>query len=294
MPQAMLAGQSRDRLAQPQARLVTQGAHRFRIMITISKTQATLVASRRHSAALYRTDRAEVSGNEFKASFGPFGDVAVTFHQRDDAMHSGYMGAECGTSPSSDSISGVFIGTVRFRGESDFTHVGVHRLGGTVVGSTAAQGRSCNGRTMADHARSQANALRAFGRSHDGDLVRFAVGTGALTEIRGWESRVEVPLGLSSLDHDGVPFAASSIGNHHGIQIVRLAAARDKTGALSVDEDGRVIVAPKTEPFAGLAQLDGCAPDSWRGSLRVSFPGHVEQLAGPAFGVLLIPQPECV
>ena len=278
-----------------EAKLVTMGSNEFRVSIVISSRGAVLTAAKGHSAALYQTKLSTVKGHTFKAHFGGFGKVSVTFRPRSGVSSRKGQGA-CGFKLRVR--SGIFIGDVHFRGESNFTHVDLQRITGSVAEPNHTKRSGC----ASDNSRfaKKVNSPTGYGLTafslltKQGNLVAFSAGKNALADLREWEFRVGVPLGLKAITGIGIPFAASSISlKEKPVQIVRLTATATREERFSVDDHRNAWVEPPI-PFSGSARLKACASNGWRGNLKVSFPGEDERLTGARFGALLNPQPKCV
>jgi hypothetical protein len=274
-----------------EARLSVEGTHRYRISVVISSKGALLIASKGHTAALYRTDQIRVSASHFRARFGHLGVVAVAFRPHRHG-HGHRKGSACDTAGTRIERRGTFVGRIRFHGEADFTSVEASRARGTLSrtdrGGKAGCGRLARSAPTTQGGRqTRGFGLRVFSLGRN--LVTFAAGRKALAEFEGWESRVGVPLGLRKLPGGRVPFTAISIESGEGVEIIRLAAGAGDKEAFVVNDEGRVAGVTPPAPFLGSAEFKMCTLRRWTGTLKVLFPGRVQPLIGEAFTALLDP-----
>jgi hypothetical protein len=272
-----------------EARLSVAGAHRYKISVVISSKGALLVASKRHTAALYRTDQIRISAGRFYARFGHLGVVSVRFrpHRQERSLS---KRSTCNASGARTGSRGIFVGRIRFQGEKNYTSVERSRAHGTV--SRGRNGRRECGRITKSAPTIRTERRRGFGlRVFSGgrDLVTFSAGRNSLAEFQGWESRVGIPLGLQNLSDRGVPFTALSVEQGKGVEIIRLAAGAGDKESFVVGDEGRVAGVRPPAPFVGAAEFKMCTLKRWTGTLKVMFPGRVQPLVGRKFTALLRP-----
>jgi hypothetical protein len=275
-----------------EASFTVKGTHRYRVAVLITGKGAQVVASKAHTAVLYSTSQSRITANGFQANFGGLGRINVEFHLNGPQVH----GAASTGCNARDGQHGVFIGKIRFHGESNFTSVVKRRANGE-VSELGQSGGSCGSRDRPIIGATSSHSSTGYGvkavlEGNNGFVV-FSAGQKSIGEFKSWESRVGIPLGLRSIAKHGVPFTALSVERRSGMQIVRLAAAVGAKSALSVPADGLSARVTPPAPFAGYAQIEPCSMNRWSGSLRVSFPGRRQSLTGRDIGEKLLPQPNC-
>jgi hypothetical protein len=264
--------QSAAKRAQREAEFTVRGSKGYSIKITVSSHDAVLAASRKHMAALYRTEDATMHGDSFSARFARFGNVHVVFSPRPSSEVKQQDHCSKGRKP----MPGILVGVVFFRGEKNFTAVHVKRAKGRIW--TRDSRNICSAEP---HGGKQSNSTRyklhsvSFGRRQ---TVAFRAGRGAIAEVEKWEREIGVPLGLSAVRAKPVGFSATSISRKSGVSIVRLVAAGAKPRSFMASADNTVSVNPPA-PFEGAGLMNICRPSSWRGDLRVQFPGEEVVLA---------------
>jgi hypothetical protein len=283
------------RASYPVARFTVKGKHRYRIAITISRAGASLIASKGHTAALYHSDLTQSSGAMFRAQFSGLGKIAVTFTPSRTALRPPLRGS-CASSTAGR--PGVFVGTIRFRGEGGYTSVDLHRARGAVKQEDSKR-HNCNGRLFSGRPTSRVSAEKSgLGMKvvsvDRGKLIFFSAGRQSISEFRGWETEVGVPLGLRAIaSGQGVPFTTVSIERRRAVRIIRLAAAAGPKRTLLRVEGGLAASASPPAPFSGTALLSPCSLKQWQGDLSVAFPGRSQALVGHEFAFGLTPQPTC-
>jgi hypothetical protein len=271
-----------------EAQFAVQASHGYRITISISKKGALLVARKGHAAALYSPYAAKIKGDQFSATFGRLGKVRVRFHESQGRRGIARRSLLCGRGDKS--ISGVFIGEVRFRGERGFTKTDKTRAFGAIRLPRKRGAKDCDPMRGKEQSPSLLDAhgkYRLTGFFLGGrKSVRFAGGPGAISEIIGWERQVGVPLGLAAIAKQPVPFTAVGLRREPGLQVVRLAAAGGSEKALAIGRNNVAQVNPPA-PFVGSGQMDICRLTSWHGDLRIHFPGESVLLTTSTFWVAI-------
>jgi hypothetical protein len=275
-----------------EARFIVQGRHRYRIAVLITSKGAQLVASKRHTAIFYSTSQSRLIANRFEADFGGLGKVDVKFQPLGTDTR-GVTSSGCAAQSARSGQHGVFVGSIRFHGESKFTSVSKQHVFGEVRTSGKKNG-SCSSQVSApERMRPQGGYEVKAALERGRRIVLFSAGGKSLAEIKGWESHVGIPLGLPSLRRHGVPFTAVSVERRHGMQIVRLAVAAGVKSTLAVATDGLSATVRPPVPFDGSARISPCSMRGWSGNLRVAFPGLRQPLTGHDFGETLSPQANC-
>jgi hypothetical protein len=267
--------------------LAVHGTNGYFIQIRMSSKAALVIASRGHRAALYETERARVSDEQFMADFGNFGTIKIAFSPSASRPQTHSIG--CGGSERSQ--AGRFVGKIVFRGEASFTVVNLNKADGTAITRQRRSTRRTCKREYPDNqrpgeARSKRYELEGtiFGPR---SVVGFEVGAKALKTLRGWQDGVGVPLGLDALERAPTRMSAISLERRFGVPIVRLAAASSQDRLLA--GQGSMLLIKSRRPFFGSARINTCRPRSLLGDFGVAFPGKEIVLAGhPAF---VVPSP---
>jgi hypothetical protein len=213
--------------------------------------------------------RGTVTPRRLEASFGSFGKVAMRF--RPSAGRSGQEPPRrCQGAGRFTSRRGVFVGSVRFRGEDGYVSVDAHRAKGQ-VSSLAPRCEQSSSTRPAEH--STQPVQQSGGGAEVGSLSagwRRAVASTSFAAI-GFGSKT---LFLASAEQSQGPLA-----------IFRVAVAVATRG-FAIDDALTLARVSPPAPFAG-AGTYRAAPDgtrTWTGELAVNFPGapHLP-LTGPQF-----------
>jgi len=234
--------------------------------------QVALTIGRGLSAASYVT-RGTVSPDGIRARFGHFGRVAVKFRPSGKASRRKPPGS-CDGRPSIVR-SGVFTGTIRFRGEDGYIAIDAHRAKGR--SATLPRWR-CGNR----------------GRPGAGISARPKQGGFEEAELEAVTPNERVVLLASGLHFKGgsslIFFIAGTKERRGSVRISRfvfLISGKGRTFSFSRSPRSATVRPPK--PFHGSAEF-GVAEGrpSWTGNLSVSLPGATVDLTGPAFKTKLI------
>jgi hypothetical protein len=233
--------------------------------VATTGSSVDLVLAGHHEIAAYSV-RGTVSAQGVEARFGELGRISVRFHP--DGSHSGAKPGEC---VGKKFESGVFVGTIEFRGERGYTKIDATRARGCLRHS---------------HARATPN-IPGAGASAAEEEREVAI----LTVKAG--TRQLRAAGFREPDGSGqAEFTASVLERRGPMRIARAAIAPAKSPAFVFDQAlGTATVSPP-EPFSGTASFER-HPDgstSWTGNLSVSLLGIAPvPLTGSAFKASLRP-----
>jgi hypothetical protein len=241
----------------------------YAISVEGSDRRVALVVHRGFSFAGYLT-QGRSSSNRIKARFGHFGRISVRFKPT-GRVRRRQPPKRCKGKPAI-TRTGVFVGTISFRGEDGYVDVNAHRAKGST--STTPRWR-CNRHRSAE---ARISALR---RGVDLDTAALKVSTpneGVLFEAAGLR------------DPDGPDltiFLAATRERRGSVRIVRaLIVFNDRARTFVFDDSLRSATVDPPKPFHGSAtfQRNENAPPTWSGSLTVSFLGAPSfPLTGPLF-----------
>jgi hypothetical protein len=258
------------------AKLSIRSSNGYLLTIGGSGKDVRLAVTSKRTAALYTATAGRVTGGSIRAWFGHLGLVDVTFFPRrlrsDRPRH---RKSFCSYSPPRrEYTDGIFLGTIRFRGEGGYTK----------VSSTHAFGR------VAPLPRSLCGLV---GPAHPFDTVESSPGwptaLGALAFVRGGlavfragrPSSDQFARGFNHLGRFRVPklgradvgYEAFAIGSEGKLAVIRLAAARGGPGSYDFGESPRNLEVSPPSPFSGVGRYRSCADQRWSGSLAVALPG---------------------
>lgn len=216
--------------------------------------------------------RGTADSTQVQASFGRFGRISMRFHP------SGPKGQKphCGGSGPVPRLMrrGVFVGTLRFRGEGGYVSVDVHRAKGAI----SKESRRC---------------LKLFIRRHlhphhRGRALARAGGANASSELPYLAALWKGPTGSDTFVALKVLkkclFLATTSGNAGRVSVFRLALAIGHGSNFKVNGALSAARVSGRFPFTGSGSY-AAAPDgssTWDGSLAVHFPGASPlSLTGP-------------
>lgn len=235
--------------------------------------QVALTVRRGLSTASYLT-RGTASPNGIKARFGHLGRVSVRFRPSGKVSRR-KPPKRCKGRPSI-ARSGVFTGTIRFRGEDGYVSIDAHRAKG---GSATLPRWRCGNRGRAPAAGISARPKR--GGFEEAELEAATPNERAVFLASGLHVK-----GGPSL----IFFVAGTKERRGSVRIGRfvfLISGKGRTFSFSRSPRSATVRPPK--PFHGSAEfgvVDG--RPSWTGNLSVSLPGAKADLTGPAFKAKLI------
>jgi hypothetical protein len=245
--------------------------HGYRVLVQASRATATLTATRaKHGAKTGSLSsyiaRREPGDGAIRATFGDLGTIAMRFRPSGAVTHSkpqkGCIGADRYTIH-----HGVFVGSLRFRGEGGYVSVKAHRVAGV---SSTPLSLDCGGSRASRRARSAGG-----GRP---PVFRFEAGfrSGTLAEYFYASEEGAHP----------ARFVASVEQTVGRLAIHRLAIARGGPRSFATDDALSFATLAPTTPFAGTGSMTRGPTGArlWGGSLTASFPGARDvPLTGPLF-----------
>jgi hypothetical protein len=240
------------------------GSHGYRIIVNSSGPTASVTATRvkhanRNGSLSTYIGRRKPGTNAVRASFGALGSVAMRFHPSGPVTYSkperGCIG------PDRQTIRhGLFVGTLHFRGEGDYTVARAQRVEGKEVNPPSLD---CAG-SGAPPRRRKIIDFDAGVRS--GLLAQFFFAT---------TDRVHP-----------ARFVASIEQTEGSLAVHRIAVARASPLTFATDNALSFASLTPPAPFSGTGSLQRRASGArtWSGSLAVSFPGAPDvTLTGPQF-----------
>jgi hypothetical protein len=257
------------------AKLNIRSSNGYLLTIGGSGKNVRLAVTSKRAAAVYIATAGRVTGGSIRAWFGHLGVVDVTFYPRRlRSDRPRQLKSFCSYSPPRREYSdGLFVGTIRFRGEGGYTKVSSTHAFGRV----APLPRSLCGLVGPAHAFDDVESspgwptaigALAFTR---GGLAVFRAGRAFDRSARGFNhlGRFRVPkLGRAEVGYEA--FAIGSVGK---LAVIRLAVARGGRGSYDFSESPRNLEVSPPPPFSGVGRYRSCADQRWSGSLAVALPG---------------------
>ncbi len=261
----------------PRASFDVRGSHGYKISVRGSAKGVVLIASRRHSAAVYFDDEGWADESDIYADFGGLGEISVSFEEAGGSTRRLPYGSlrHCQARNGALDRFGSFSGWIEFHGEHGFTDVVRSR----------ARGRVSPERMLRCRVREEAGVGRL--ESGPGALTvsaftpaRGAVSTAgpeALSELR-WRTGIGPFLHLSRLPKRGAAFVVEQEDERDGTLIGRVAVVKGGRKTFEVDRSYGVLRIRPPRPFSGEATYNACEKRNsnlvgWRGSLVVDLPG---------------------
>jgi hypothetical protein len=209
--------------------------------------------------------RGAASPERLQATFGRFGKVSMRFRESRNKTWVGKR-RNCRGAQRFVKRRGVFVGTLRFKGEGGYISLDVSRAKGSVV--TVARKCLRQRRPQLPFAQQSSHQSAFVATARDGvDFTGFLAVGGRKTT-----------------------FLAAHEESRGKLAIIRVAVVRNRSNPLRVNETlTRASVSPPA-PFHGTGRYRA-APDgtaTWSGSLSVNFPGTPRfPLTGPDFQPLI-------
>lgn len=252
-----------------------KSSHGYEIQIQeLNRRSLVLTAYKHPRLGVYLIRHIRARDDGIEARFPGVGRVSVRFHplgptHREPGFFPPCHGGETVKQP------GYFLGTIRFRGEQEYTAVHANRARGEIV-TTAKE--ICKRSIFDDDSEPEPeeNETRLFAYSRSGGQV---VGFSAST--------LHSPLGTSTF------FSGYVSERREGMTISRLAIAEGTEDDLVPGDVGDFPVSAAvtpSDPFHGSAvfQRQSGADNAWTGPLSVVLPGAGRvALAGPNFAARL-------
>jgi hypothetical protein len=255
-------------------RFALPASNGYKLFVDGHGSTATIGVSRttpsRHSgSATIYIARGAVSATSIKAEFGAFGRVSMRFRPS-GRVTSGVPAPDCPGSGPVTTRFGVFVGTVRFRGEDGYVSVHVQRAKGEVLSPPSlhcpatAGGAESQGEGPGDRgaARSRQMSLQANWKEGVGGIF-FSAHRGNKAEYEAIDEQTE-----------------------GRVATYRAAYARAPRASFSSDSALSSGTVQPPAPFRGTGTLRRAAngAKSWDGPLVVSFPGEADvPLTGSQF-----------
>ncbi len=262
----------------PSASMRLEGSNGYPIDLQVSDGFSTIAVSEPGERGIngatseYVVFGGRAGVDEAEADFGRFGKVAVRFVPSGKVKR-WPMPEACEGKPKFIRY-GAFVGTIRFRGETGYTEVDVHRARGTV---RATPRQVC-------HPRNDRPAEKSQRRTQDRQLL--------VTTFTAFH--ISAGVGVSAVRSEADPTAALLVANSSEsvgrVWISRLAFVEASKDVFSFDPSLNTATLAPPRPFSGSAtfqQIDDYTT-RWEGSLTVSFPGRPDvSLTGRGFAATL-------
>jgi hypothetical protein len=247
-----------------------KGTNGFRVAFGLSGHLLFVNAIKGSSSVSYAVGNAEVDGDRFAGRLPGIGGVSVRFDQHGKTKR---QSNGCKGEPTLIR-SGEFTGTIRLRGEMDYTRVGASHASGTVI-------ETPKGRCRTHRPSIRPRPLRPTAKSTGADFVELTAKAGPV-EVQAFQSIAEKGLEISLL-------AASRSRRHDGMVV--------SSSVLDITSSPDVLLTADTafpevatveppRPFSGSAEFGLLGPHSstWTGDLSVTLAGvGPVRLAGPSF-----------
>lgn len=249
------------------------GSHGYRLQIRADAGGVSVTAQKNNGYVSYFATRARLAGERIDARLPGVGWVFLRFHERERGHRAP---ADNCKGPASLVRRGVFVGSVRIRGEHDFTSARSQHVLGKIVRE---EGSTCQGRAEARASNAGWQVLQAYARRGRGALAFTAFGF------------------PTPDDSTMFSFSAALLRQRGPMSIVnQVGAPSESTAALRVESPPRSAAVDPPGPFTGTAafQQESDKEFSWTGDLAVELPGIGEvSLAGPKFGASLCLDRRC-
>jgi hypothetical protein len=273
----VLGGGSSHRFA---PELTVHASHGYRVTVSERKGAVALTVLRLHRGhsltATSYVARGTADATGLRASFGRLGRISMRFRPAPVRRRA--------KKPRCDGIRsvrpGLFVGTLRFRGEGGYVAVRVHRVAGELT-------------RISRHCARQALGVRPTNRSRP--LIRSHSGLGAeIPYVAALSKTATGEENLIVLRTKKPLFLAWTNADSGRVSVFHVALAIGSADALTIDNHLDAAQVSGRPPFSGSAAY-AAAPDgssTWEGTLAVRFPGAPSlPLTGPPLqaGVGTIP-----
>lgn len=242
---------------------------RYEVAVVGTRHLVVLSVFHRGAVTQYQSS-ARVSAGEVRAGLGRFGRIAVRF-EPSGKVEKIQPFPGCTGDPLVSS-KGVFVGTIRIRGEGDFKKVDTGRAFGTVTSG---------GRWKCREGHQPAHAPEGTDK---GVLLAVARGTLEFVAV-GWRSREQGPP-IFPDERTGTLFIASTHETCGPVTVSRFAFAFGRESSFLFDEALTSATVKPPPPFHGTATFQRdpvTGAVGWTGSLGVSLIGGDASLTGPGF-----------
>lgn len=267
-----------DVLEDAHALFNVRGSHGYKISIKGSKKGVLLVASRRHSAAIYFDDQGWADESGIHADFGELGEIETWFEEGGGSTERLPNGSLRHCRPADGMLDrfGAFVGRIEFRGEYGFTEVSRQRVRGRVSPERSLR---CSERQEAGVSHHESGpGPTAVSAITFAPLVFANAGPEALSGLDGLRN-IGLSLHLSSSSKRATSFVAERFGEREGISIIRIAVAGGGKASFEVDRRHGIVRVRPPRPFVGQVTYRACARrrtlgrQGWHGSLAIDLPG---------------------
>lgn len=247
----------------PEARFFLKASNGYRVFVEGDDGKITVTVDRRDVTAIYAVD-GEVSTQGMSARIGSLGRIRVDFRPAGKPVQ--LVPSEQCRGKGQLVWEGIFVGTIRFRGESGYTRLARNRVRGTT-----AVPRSWRCRPMRGNNDAPPLGVPVLGAFTSHPHVGFA----AITESEIEDLRF---------------FVGGMFERRGSMRVERSASADGKPYTFDVQSDLSAATVSPPRPFSGTASYvrnaDGST--SWSGNLSVALPGAGKvPLTGPNFTVEL-------
>lgn len=245
---------------QAQAEFSRKASNGYSILFEINRGKASLTARSDEGTVIYRGKGSLVDGR-IRFGLGKLGRVNARFKSDGSVDHLRPSKACKGREQAVR--SGAFVGTIKFRGESGYTRLNVHRVYGTVA---SPRSWKCPD-TPVRHPGSAANLPAVLGAFTPHNHVVFAAVVGPK----------QLPLRF---------FIAGTSERQGALRIKRSVLVEGEPVSFDFLENLSSAIVSPPKPFSGTASFKRNADDSteWFGTLSVALPGVGSiALTGPIF-----------
>lgn len=250
----------------PQAEFSLETSNGYSVSVEGTGRKVWLTVDRGFGSATYLTRGTAWPGG-IRARFGHFGRVSVRF--RPSGKVSRQRPPKRCKGRAAIVRTGVFVGTIRFKGEDGYISIDARRARG---GSSTLPRWRCKG---------PGGAARVSARSKQGGFK-----AAELKAATAHEGVVFEALGLRIFGESLIFFLASTDEQRGSVRIARVTLAiSGRARTFPFHRATRSVTVRPPKPFHGSATFASNAegPASWSGSLSVSLPGATVDLTGPAF-----------
>lgn len=251
----------------PYAEFRQPASNGYVVSVSGSGRKVRLTVQRELASATYVT-RGRVSRGAIKARFGHFGLISMRFKPT-ERIYSNGPPEGCSGHPELQQ-RGVFVGTIRFRGEEGYVTVDSHRVKGHLG--------------TRPHWHCPRGSLDRVHTSRE----RPGLGMVALTaSTPDWEVRFGA-FGLREKEGEVTPFSLQVVTREQraSVRITRsLLYFPERDTTFTVADNGKSATLRPAKPFHGDAIYDAtlAPPERWSGTLSVTLLGATVALAGPRF-----------
>lgn len=249
----------------------SNGFHVFGLVASFEgKAQVSLVVTKGEEAAIY-TARGVGTTNSVDVDFGQLGkvDLEVVPTGKEETI-----GSKCGGKGKKTKVpASEFVGTLEFHGEGGFTEFTTTHL---PLRLNPLLDLLCGART---------GVLTTSGASLGGVLVKAKAADGPKLVIQQNHPGAPVFYEAHMQEKEGTVQVSRTVSGHLGAGAIRYAPSLESASFTAA------------APFTGSATYTGRTPPrsaspgtgTWRGSLKIDFPGHLDvPLTGPGFKATIV------